>query len=273
MKISFAILLLCISLNMSGRVTLKGVIKDDKGECIPYAKITVPARSTGTLTDSVGVFGFILNNVTDSDTVCFSSIGYEGFNAAVGQLKKMGESLDIVLPEHPYELGEVVFVPPKVKRKTFGRTSMGGTFEIQVGSEHPEGCGVGVRCKAGKRAWITSVSMGWIQRKGCVEIMPFRLNAYKKVKGKWVNVTRQKVMFTYRKEELDDDGRFVYRLPEPMAIEGDTMIEFEFLEPMNGHTIYIKSNVMTGHFNWHEYGKWESMPTGGSFAVHALVEK
>ncbi len=79
---------------------------------------------------------------------------------------------------------------------------MNGKFEIQIGSEHPEGCGVGVRCKVGKRAWITSVSMGWIQRDNCVERMPFRLNAYKKRNGVWTNVTRQPVMFTYTKEAL-----------------------------------------------------------------------
>ncbi|WP_289289764.1 carboxypeptidase-like regulatory domain-containing protein [uncultured Muribaculum sp.] len=273
MRILVAVLSIVIGLTASGKVTLKGVVKDDKGEVIPYATITVPSRSTGTLTDSVGAFGFVLNNVTDNDSVSFSSIGYDDFTATVGRLRSMGDKLDIVLHEHPYELDEVVVIPPKVKKKTFGRTSMNGKFEIQIGSEHPEGCGVGVRCKVGKRAWITSVSMGWIQRDNCVERMPFRLNAYKKRNGVWTNVTRQPVMFTYTKEALGGDGRFVYRLPEPMMINGDTMVEFEFLEPMHGHTIYIKSNVLTGHFNWHEYGKWESMPVGGSFAVHVLVEK
>lgn len=254
-------------------IKIRGSVTDENGSPIPYATISIPSRDKGTLTDSAGVFNIGFRSVLATDTIRFSSIGYEPRTTTAQEINSTDGPHQIRLKSKPYQLHEVSVVPSRTKKKIFGRTSMGGRFEIQIGSGHSEGCGPAVRCKVKKRAWITSVSMGWIQRKGCVERMPFRLNIYNKKDGEWVNVTEHQVIFTYRKEDLNEDGRFVYKLPEPMMISGDTMVEFEFLEPMKGRSIYIKSNIMAGHFIWHENGKWESIPTGTSFAVEATVEK
>lgn len=183
------------------------------------------------------------------------------------------DTLDIVLASKPYSIQEVVVMPLKTKIKTFGRTSMSGPFEVQIASGKQEGCGVGVRVKVPKRAWITSVSMGWIQRYECVRRMPFRLNVYEKIDGEWVIENRPPVMFTHLDTELGENGRFEYKLPDPLMIQGDKMIEFEFLEPMGDKSIYFRSNIMAGHTNFHSREGWESIPTGGSFAVTAIVEK
>lgn len=273
MRLFLLMVLFCQSQILLADIKIRGTVIDENGSPIPYATISIPSRDRGTLTDSAGVFNIGFKSVLATDTIRFSSIGYEPRTTTAQEINSTDDEHAVRLTSKPYRLHEVTVMPSKTKKKTFGRTSMGGTFEIQIGSEHSEGCGPAVHCKVGKRAWITSVSMGWIQREGTVEKMPFRLNIYNKRDGEWVNVTNRQVIFTYRKEELNEDGRFVYQLPEPMMFSGDTMVEFEFLEPMNGRSIYIKSNIMAGHFIWHENSKWESIPTGTSFAVHATVEK
>lgn len=272
-SIVILIVFCCQSLTAMSEIRIKGRVTDENGTPIPYATISIPTRDRGTLTDSAGVFNAGFGSVLPTDTIRFSSIGYEPRATTAKDINSADGTYTIILKSKPYQLHEVSVIPPKTKKKTFGRTSMGGSFEVQIGSEHSEGCGPAVHCKVKKRAWITSVSMGWIQRKGTVEKMPFRLNIYNKKDGRWVNVTQRSVTFTYRKEDLNEEGRFVYKLPEPMMFSGDTMVEFEFLEPMKGRTIYIKSNIMAGHFIWHENNKWESIPTGTSFAVEAIVEK
>ncbi len=258
-------------ISASASVLLTTKVTDESGTPIPYAKITIPSHKDVTLTDSAGVLHYKLATISPTDTLIFSSIGYE---SRVITYKDLKGQPAVTLRDNPNQLHEVTVLPAKTKKKTFGRTSMKGAFEIQVGSEHSEGTGIGVHCKTGKRGWITSVSMGWMQRPDCLTRMPFRLNIYNKEKGKWVNVTERPVMFTYDQKNLNEEGRFVYKLPEPVMISGDTMVEFEFLEPMHHRTMYIKSNVMTGHFYFHnEEGNWESIPVGGSFAVHATVEK
>lgn len=268
-----ALYITTVLIHASSHTHFRGFVTDTSGKRIPYATISVPARHAGSLADSTGRFDFRLTGISSSDTVMVSSIGYIPVHLTVTNLRSMGDSATISLQANPHSLQSVEVTAPKVKAKTFGRTGMGGFFEVQVGSGHPEGTGIGVRCKVGKRAWIKSVSMGWIQRENSVERMPFRLNIYNKKNGEWTNVSEREIIFTYRKEELDDNGRFTYTLPEPLMITGDTMVEFEFLEPFHGRVIDIKSTVMAGCFNFHSFGKWESIPTAGSFAVHALVEK
>lgn len=248
-----------------------GRVIGEDGETIPYATLKILNKAIGTLTNEDGNFALNLSSSLCNDTLSFSSLGYETFLLPVRNIGN--DTLTIVLSEKPYSLQEVVVIPPKTKVKTFGRTAMSGTFEIQIAAGKQEGCGVGVRVNVPKRAWITSVSMGWIQRDDCVKRMPFRLNVYEKIDGEWVLENRPPVMFTYTDTELDENGRFQHKLPEPMLIEGDKMIEFEFLEPMGDRSIYIKSNIMAGHTIFHSRDGWESIPTGGSFAVTATVEK
>lgn len=248
-----------------------GCVLGDDGETVPYATLKILNKSVGTLADADGNFALSLKPSLKNDTLSFSSLGYETFLLPV---KSIGDdSLAITLTKKPYSLHEVVVIPPKTKVKTFGRTAMSGPFEIQIAAGKQEGCGVGVRVNVPKRAWITSVSMGWIKRDDCVTYMPFRLNVYEKIDGEWVLENRPPVMFIYRDTELDENGRFQYKLPEPMMVEGDKMIEFEFLEPMGDKSISIKSNIMAGHTIFHSREGWESIPTGGSFAVTATVEK
>lgn len=249
-----------------------GRVIGEDGESIPYATLKIPNKAIGTLTDADGNFAISLKPSLKNDTLSFSSLGYETFYIPVRDIGD--DTLTIVLPEKPYSLREVIVTPPKTKVKTFGRTAMSGTFEIQIATGNREGCGVGVHIRVPKRAWITSVSMGWIKRPDCVTRMPFRLNAYEKSEGgEWVLENRPPVIFTYTDTDLDENGRFQYKLPEPMMIEGDKMIEFEFLEPMGDKSIYIKSNIMAGHTIFHSREGWESIPTGGSFAVTTTVEK
>ncbi len=274
MRIISAILLYLMAVCVSHGIHIKGMITDNNGKPIPYATISVPSKHVGTLTDSAGYFNFKSEMARPSDTIVFSSIGYETHAIMIGALSSANTgNISISLREQPIALNEVTVMPPKTKKKIFGRTSMKGKFELQIGTGHAEGCGVGVRCKVGKRGWITEVSCGWIQRPDCVERMNFRLNIYKKQNGQWTNINERSVIFTYDKSLLDENGRFSYKLPEPLMITGDNMIEFEFLDPMGHRSIYIKSNVLTGHFTYHEFGKWETIPVGGSFAVHALIEK
>lgn len=250
---------------------LRGRVTDSAGTPIPYATIIVPAHRYGTLADSTGVYAIDISRYSDADTVRFSTMGYVTAFRTVAQLCGE-EGSAVALDSSPLALDDVTVIPPKVKKKTFGRTSMSGAFEIQVSSGHKEGTGIGVHVKTGKRAWITAVSMGWIQREGCLTRMPFRLNIYKRENGRWVQQEKTPVRFVYTAEALDENGRFTYKLDDPLMIQGDCMVEFEFLEPLkNG--IYIRSNIMSGHTYFHNLYEWESIPVGGSFAVHALVER
>lgn len=277
MKIFRIMTILLIAVATSGNVAAKSIraigrVSGQDGDVIPYATLRILHKPIGTLTDSAGVFALSLDGSLLNDTISFSSLGYEEELVPISRITG-SDTLDIVLASKPYSIQEVVVMPLKTKIKTFGRTSMSGPFEVQIASGKQEGCGVGVRVKVPKRAWITSVSMGWIQRYDCVRRMPFRLNVYEKIDGEWVIENRPPVMFTYLDTELGENGRFEYKLPDPLMIQGDKMIEFEFLEPMGDKSIYFRSNIMAGHTNFHSREGWESIPTGGSFAVTAIVEK
>ncbi|MDO4319217.1 MAG: carboxypeptidase-like regulatory domain-containing protein [Bacteroidales bacterium] len=268
---SISLATLCVSNAAAQPSIAVGRVTAENGESIPYAAIKVLNKPVGTLTDYDGFFTFPLDRSLHNDTLSFSSLGYEDFLVPIRNIGN--DSLNIILTEKTYSLQEVVVIPQKTIVKTFGRTAMSGPVEIGIASGKQEGCGVGVRINVPKRAWITSVSMGWIQRDNCVTRMPFRLNVYEKIGSDWVIENRPPVIFIYSETELNENGRFEYTLPDPVMIEGDKMIEFEFLEPMGDKSISIKSNIMAGHTYFHSREGWESIPMGGSFAVTATVEK
>lgn len=96
--------------------TVKGIVKDAKGEPIIGANVLVKGTSNGSITDLDGAF--TLSNVPDDAVLVISYIGYTGQEVPV----KNQASFNIVLAEDSELLGEVVVTAMGIERKAASLT-------------------------------------------------------------------------------------------------------------------------------------------------------
>ena len=97
--------LMLASMSAWAQASLKGSVKDDKGEGLPGVSIVQVGTNKGTVTDEKGNYSLPLAKGTHQ--ISFSFIGYAASTKSV----TMGDSdsvLDIVLDDSATELGEVV---------------------------------------------------------------------------------------------------------------------------------------------------------------------
>ncbi len=101
------LLLLFLAINFSfahaGRVT--GTIKDDKGNPLPYASVTVKGTTRGTTSNSAGVYTLNLDN--GSYTLVCQYVGYSKVEKPV-TISGKSATVDFILQVQEYTLGEVI---------------------------------------------------------------------------------------------------------------------------------------------------------------------
>ena len=126
----FFIIFICLVLPVSGYTqdkTISGEVWNyEKNEPMAYVNIGIKDKAAGTVTNKNGLFKLLLNgNVTSTDTVVFSHVGFKTRKYLISTLKKNKEP--ILLEPKNMELDEVVVRSEKVvlKAKKIGRTSKG----------------------------------------------------------------------------------------------------------------------------------------------------
>lgn len=85
----------------SAQKTIKGTIRDQNGEPIPYAYVVVKGATSGTVSDENGRFEITVNGDV---ILVFSYIGYNDIELST----KGKTTMDVILPEANHELEEVV---------------------------------------------------------------------------------------------------------------------------------------------------------------------
>ena len=91
-------------------ITISGTVKDDNGDPLPGASVTVAGTTIGTVTDIDGKYTL---EVDENATVIFSFIGFEPQEVAVGNQSE----INITLEANVSSLNEVVVVGYGTKKK------------------------------------------------------------------------------------------------------------------------------------------------------------
>ena len=119
------LLLTILTVNIYSTKEITGVIYDSTTKySIPYVSIGIEGKSVGTISNKEG--RFILktsDNLSDTDSVTFSHIGYETKKIA---LKEFSQAIyKVELTPSLYKIEEVVVTTVKTKQKKIGRTHSG----------------------------------------------------------------------------------------------------------------------------------------------------
>jgi hypothetical protein len=78
MKI-YSILILLISFTINAQQKIYGVVIDQQKKVIPYVNIGIPNTGNGTCSDITGTFKITINDDNITDSLFFSSIGFQMF--------------------------------------------------------------------------------------------------------------------------------------------------------------------------------------------------
>lgn len=110
----------------------KGVVVDsDTGNPLPYVNIGIVNSSVGTVSNERGEFTLPLTQeIKSSDTLRFSSIGYQSFSWQVSEVKKQfnGESMVVKMKKATIELKQIVISSKGSKEKILGNKTQSRAF-------------------------------------------------------------------------------------------------------------------------------------------------
>jgi hypothetical protein len=127
--------LICILQSSFGQVLIEGKVLDQKSKRpIPFANIGIVKSNIGTLSNEDGSFSLQITDKLLSDSVAFSSLGYEGKSMPVRSLMASPNAV-VYLTEKAVLLSEVTVTQKRVKALRFrlGNTSMrGGTMQADT---------------------------------------------------------------------------------------------------------------------------------------------
>lgn len=109
MKFLLLLILLIPTVHYAQTTTVKGVVKDEKGEPLPYARVRFTGTKIGDLTDSTGAYFLQSYYATDSISVQF--MGYQ--TRSIKIKKDIEQTIDITMQIQSTEFKDVVVIIPK----------------------------------------------------------------------------------------------------------------------------------------------------------------
>lgn len=156
---------------------IEGVVRDAKGEPLPFVNIGIP-NCNGTVTNDQGSFMLDISNCVSADTLHVGMLGYAPYMI---RLSEIVSPFTIVLKRSDYELKEVKVSKGKLKEKERGNFNqsdnmMAGFKSNDLGSE------LLVKIPVKRDAWVKKFN--FYISKNIFDTLYFRLNIYKIEKGK-----------------------------------------------------------------------------------------
>jgi len=130
--------------------SIKGIVVSDKHEPLDYVNIGIIGTALGTVSDEQGQFQLYFNeNIKSTDTIRFSSIGFESQNFSVQDLKN-GSNLTIILSTKTTQLEEVIVIPEfensKIKGNKNTNARMNVYYSISKKPNQNLGAEIGRKC-------------------------------------------------------------------------------------------------------------------------------
>lgn len=236
-----------------------GVVRnaEDKSP-VQYVSIGLTTKPNGTVSNAAGLFSITLGDkINNSDTLKFSSIGYQSEVFSIGQLKMKLKSgpLTILLKKSVQQLEQVSVISKKAKLKILGYDINSKLFGFGVGSS-------GVGSQAGvvipiKHPDTNIESLSFFIIQNSFKHLVLRLNIYKMEDNKpGNNILKENI---YIKIENMQTGKMVFDLTKyNLYVSKNVLVALEWIEAqpeansilnigatLFGHTYFMPTSQYT----------------------------
>jgi hypothetical protein len=232
MRVFNVLMLICLGFTSSlAQTIIKGTVTEqDVTKPIQFASIGIVNKPIGTVANADGVFEVTLSqDITDRDTIRFSSIGYINHDFLVSDLRKLSDagSLKINLKKLVTELNTVSINAKHAQVKMLGYPTNSKLFGLVFGG-NGYGAEGGIKLTI-KHANTNIESLSLMVIQNSFNHLGFRVNIYEMQNGQpGKNILTQNIFFNIENKQI---GKITFDLtPYNIYLNTDALLALEWIE-------------------------------------------
>lgn len=258
-KLSILSFILTVSV-FNAQVISGTIISKNENQPVPYVKIGIEKRTTGTISDNKGNFSIDLTGLDPDQKVKIEVPGYELYEEAVREFKKHDQQ-KVVLNEKTKTIKEIAIKPKKLVDKNWGVTTKTKSilyFVNPVGDKAGFLGETALEFNAKKRSKIKNINLN-IARYVSTEPVLMRYSIYSEKDGYPDKNILDEEITVQLTEDMIKDGTFTLDVNDHnIWVKGKFFVGINFLKAFNGN-IKISAALFKTGFIREFYGDWKKM--------------
>lgn len=236
------------------------IISKNENQPVPYVKIGIEKRTTGTISDDKGNFSIDLTGLDPDQKVKIEVPGYELYEEAVQEFKKHDQQ-KVVLNEKTKTIKEIAIKPKKLVDKNWGVTTKTKSILYFVNPVDDKAGFLGetaLEFNAKKRSKIKNINLN-IARYVSTEPVLMRYSIYSEKDGYPDKNILDEEITVQLTEDMIKDGTFTLDVNDHnIWVKGKFFVGINFLKAFNGN-IKISAALFKTGFIREFYGDWKKM--------------
>lgn len=258
-KISVLPFILTVSA-FSAQVISGTIISKNENQPVPYVKIGVEKKTTGTISDGKGNFSIDLTGSDPQQKVKIEVPGYEIYEETVQDFKKHDQQ-KVFLNEKTKTIKEIAIKPKKLVDKNWGikTKTKSVLYFVNPAGDNTNFLGeTALEFNAKKRSKIKNINLN-IARFNSTEPIIMRYSIYSEKNGfPDKNILDEEITVELT-EDMIKDGTYTLDVNDHnIWVNGKFFVGIQFLKAFNG-SIKISAALFKTGFMRKFYGDWEKM--------------
>jgi hypothetical protein len=230
------------------------VLSSETKSGIGFVNIGIIGKNVGTVTDKLGNFSIMLDDIYNNDSIRFSMIGYEPKSFLVSYFKENSINA-IYLSPKSYYLTEVKVFYHRTKEITLGGPVISDALKSGF-EDNTLGSELGIKVDTKGKVKLEDINLNVAI---CTyDSVTYRLNIYKSIDGVvYKNILTEPIYISFTKDEIKNVITFDLR-KYSIFIEGDVLITLELYKDLGEGRLLFYTQFFTG-LTWHKKtseGRW-----------------
>ncbi|WP_137905692.1 carboxypeptidase-like regulatory domain-containing protein [Chryseobacterium sp. 2VB] len=260
MKIYSTLFFLVAASAFHAQVVSGTIVSKNEHQPIPYVKIGIEKKSTGTISDEKGRFSIDLSNTDPQQKIKIEVPGYDLYQETIQDFKKYDQQ-KIFLTEKTKNIKEITIKPKKLVDKNWGVNTKTKSVIYSVNPEFDKKSFLGetaLEFNAKKRSKLKNINLN-IASYVSTEPVLMRYSIYSEKNGfPDKNILEEEITVKLT-EDMIKDGTYTLDVSDRnIWLQGKFFIGIQFLKDFDGR-IKISAALFRTGFIREFYGDWQKM--------------
>ncbi|QRA43449.1 carboxypeptidase-like regulatory domain-containing protein [Chryseobacterium cucumeris] len=260
MKIYSTLFFLVAASAFHAQVVSGTIVSKNENQPIPYVKIGIEKKSTGTISDEQGKFSIDLSNTDPQQKIKIEVPGYNLYQETIQNFKKYDQQ-KIFLTEKTKNIKEITIKPKKLVDKNWGVNTKTKSVIYSVNPEFDKKSFLGetaLEFNAKKRSKLKNINLN-IASYVSTEPVLMRYSIYSEKNGfPDKNILEEEITVELT-EDMIKDGTYTLDVSDRnIWLQGKFFIGIQFLKDFDGR-IKISAALFRTGFIREFYGEWQKM--------------
>lgn len=260
MKIHHTLFFLLAASAFHAQVISGTIISKNENQPIPYVKIGIEKKSTGTISDEKGKFSIDLSNAEPQQKIKIEVPGYDPYQETIQDFKKHDQQ-KIFLTEKTKNIQEIAIKPKKLVDKNWGVNTKTKSVTYSVNPEFDKKSFLGetaLEFNAKKRSKLKNINLNIASYVSTQPVL-MRYSIYSEKNGfPDKNILEEEITVELT-ENMIKDGTYTLDVNDRnIWVQGKFFIGIQFLKDFDGR-IKISAALFRTGFIREFYGDWQKM--------------